>query len=133
GFAAAGDRVAVTVGIGEPAEVDLLVCADGINSAARQALLPAVAPRYAGYVAWRGTIPEADLSPAARQALGDAITYQVLPASHILVYPIPGPDGSVCVGQRLINFVWYRNVPAGAPLRELLTDRSGRQHDVSLP
>lgn len=133
GFSAAGDRVAVDVGAGRPVEVDLLVCADGINSAGRRALFPQVAPRYAGYVAWRGTIAEADLPPAVRAVLGDAITYQVLPDSHILVYPIPAPDGSVQVGRRAINFVWYRNVPAGAPLAELMTDRTGRAHEVSLP
>jgi 2,6-dihydroxypyridine 3-monooxygenase len=32
-----------------------------------------------------------------------------------------------------MNLVWYRNVPAGEPLSDLLTDRSGRQRDVSLP
>ncbi len=34
-------------------------------------------------------MPERDLSPRTRSLLGRAITYQVLPRSHILVYPIP--------------------------------------------
>jgi class 3 adenylate cyclase len=41
---------------------DVLVCADGINSAGRRLLLPEIRPRYAGYVAWRGRVAEHELS-----------------------------------------------------------------------
>jgi 2,6-dihydroxypyridine 3-monooxygenase len=112
---------------------DLLVCADGIDSTARQRLLPAVHPRYAGYVAWRGTVPEADLSASTFEHLRDAITYQLLPNSHILLYPIPSLDGGVAPGQRLMNFVWYRNVAEDTELAELMVDRQGRRRSVSLP
>ena len=111
---------------------DVLVCADGISSASRRALLPDVAPRYAGYIAWRGVLPEAELSRAHHEALHDGLTYQLLPASHILVYPIPGLDGAVEPGRRLMNMVWYRNV-AEDELPALLTDRTGQQRSVSLP
>jgi 2,6-dihydroxypyridine 3-monooxygenase len=84
-------------------------------------------------VAWRGTVPEHDLSPGARTILGDALTYQVLPDSHILVYPIPALDGSVTEGNRLINIVWYLNVGQGAPLDALMTGRDGVRRPVSLP
>jgi 2,6-dihydroxypyridine 3-monooxygenase len=133
GFSQDGDTVTVTLGSGERAETDLLVCADGVGSAARARLLPGISPAYSGYVAWRGTLPERDLSPATRKAFGDALTYQVLPNSHILVYPIPAPDGSVTEGDRLINVVWYVNVAAGAPLDALMTGRDGVHRPVSLP
>ena len=94
--------------------VDLLVCADGVGSGFRSATAPGRPPvDYAGYVAWRGMVPEAQLEPADAAALGDAITYYVFANSHILVYPIPGLDGSVEPGERLINFVWYRNYLGG--------------------
>jgi 2,6-dihydroxypyridine 3-monooxygenase len=131
GFSQHADTVTVTLGSGSRAEADLLVCADGVGSPARRRLLPGISPAYAGYVAWRGTVPERDLSAPARQALGDAITYQVLPRSHILVYPIP--SGSVTEGDRLINVVWYVNVPAGEPLDSLMTGRDGVRREVSLP
>jgi 2,6-dihydroxypyridine 3-monooxygenase len=123
---------------GGSARADLVVAADGIGSATRARLLPEVAPQYSGYVAWRGTMPEADLDAATFDALSDAITYQVLdgpPAvrSHVLVYPIPGPDGSLRPGERLMNFVWYRNVARGAAFDDLMTDREGRLRPVSLP
>jgi 2,6-dihydroxypyridine 3-monooxygenase len=133
GFSQDADSVRITLGDGTSAVAGLLVCADGVSSPARARLLPGVTPAYSGYVAWRGTRPERDLPDGVRERLGDAITYQVLPGSHILVYPIPGPDGAVTPGERLVNFVWYVNVTAGEPLEELMTGRDGVRRAVSLP
>ena len=132
-FSQAGDSVHVTLADGASAEADLLVCADGVSSLARARLLPEVRPSYSGYVAWRGTLPEQALPAATRRRLGDALTYQVLKDSHILVYPIPGPGGALTVGDRLVNFVWYVNVAEGADLEELMTGRDGIRRAVSLP
>jgi 2,6-dihydroxypyridine 3-monooxygenase len=118
---------------GRRRRAELVVAADGIGSGVRAKLLPQVAPRYSGYVAWRGTMPESELRPATFAALSDAITYQVLPGSHILAYPIPGPSGALVPGERLINFVWYRNVAEGAEFDELMTDQGGSVRPVSLP
>jgi 2,6-dihydroxypyridine 3-monooxygenase len=114
-------------------EADLLVCADGIGSTFRQQLMPETQRQYAGYVAWRGMVPESDLDTETLAALSPAITYFVYANSHILVYPIPGHDGSILPGERLINFVWYRNYLAGGDLDDLLTDDSGTRHEISLP
>ena len=78
-------------------------------------------------------VPEARLEPALAAKLGQAITYYVFANSHILVYPIPGLDGSVAPGERLINFVWYRNYLEGEELDELLSDRRGTSRQLSLP
>jgi 2,6-dihydroxypyridine 3-monooxygenase len=112
---------------------DLAIFADGVGSTARAALLPGVVPQYAGYVAWRGVVPEAELTDTTRQALDDAITYYVYSNSHILVYPIPGRDGSVVPGERLINIVWYRNYLSGEDLDNLLVDARGMRREVSVP
>jgi 2,6-dihydroxypyridine 3-monooxygenase len=125
-------KVSITLADGEEVECDLLVCADGVNSRSRSRLLPDVQSAYAGYVAWRGLIPEKELGQGATPS-SDAITYYVYANSHILVYPIPGLDGSVRPGDRLINFVWYRNYLAGADLTDLMTDCDGTLHEVSLP
>jgi 2,6-dihydroxypyridine 3-monooxygenase len=125
--------VELTLSTGARSHADLVVAADGISSATRAALLPAVTPAYSGYVAWRGTMAESELRPGTFAALSDAITYQVLPHSHILVYPIPAASGSVVPGERLMNFVWYRNVAAGTAFDDLMTDTAGRLRSVSLP
>jgi 2,6-dihydroxypyridine 3-monooxygenase len=132
-FDSAADSASVMLAGGDRAQADLLVCADGISSMARARLMPDIEPAYSGYVAWRGTLPESSLAPPVREALGDAITYQVLDRSHILVYPIPGPDGSRAAGERLINIVWYVNVAAGDELDRLMTGRDGIRRAISLP
>lgn len=127
------DHGAVDFADGSTVEADLVVCADGVNSVFRKALLPDAQREYSGYVAWRGMVPESELSPATQQALSDAITYAFYANSHILVYPIPSPSGSVTPGERLINTVWYRNYAAGGDFDDLMTDATGRRHDPTLP
>jgi 2,6-dihydroxypyridine 3-monooxygenase len=132
-WARTGDAIVVHLADGAAIEADLLVCADGVGSGGRARLQPDASARYAGYVAWRGMVPEGDLAPALADRLGQAITYHVLANSHILVYPIPGLDGSVVPGERLINFVWYRNYLEGEELDELLIDRDGQSRQLSVP
>jgi 2,6-dihydroxypyridine 3-monooxygenase len=117
---------------GKEDRCDLLVLADGVLSTGRQRLFPGVVPVYAGYVAWRGTVAERDIPPSVLERIDGTLTYALIPHSHILVYPIPGADGRVGRGHRLWNFVWYRNVEEGAPFDELMTDRDGHPHAISL-
>jgi 2,6-dihydroxypyridine 3-monooxygenase len=131
-FRDVGSKVELTFADAQVRLVDMLVCADGISSGSRARLLPAVSPHYAGYVAWRGVLPESRLSAAAFERLHDAITYQQLPAGHILVYPIPATEGPVRAGERLMNMVWYRNADRGE-LGRVLTDRHGEARPVSVP
>ena len=114
-------------------EGDLLVCADGIGSIVRERLQPDAQRLYAGYVAWRGIVAESEVPPELAERFSDAITYFVYENSHILVYPIPGASGSVAPGDRLLNFVWYRNYAAGDDLTDVLTDRNGVVRDLSVP
>ena len=132
-FASGDEAVTAHFADGTRCEVDLLVAADGIGSTVRARLQPEAAPRYAGYVAWRGTVPESAIDPEVAARLGDAITYHVHANSHILVYPIPDADGSIEAGHRLVNFVWYRNYLEGGDLDDLLTDRNGVARELSVP
>jgi 2,6-dihydroxypyridine 3-monooxygenase len=132
GFDQDADGVTVWLARGHNERCHLLVCADGIRSTARRLLLPDVTPEYAGYVGWRGTVGEAELSPETFAALNEAITYYVLPNSHALVYPIPGDKESLEPGRRLTNWLWYRNVEEGHELDDLMTDREGNLREVSL-
>jgi 2,6-dihydroxypyridine 3-monooxygenase len=130
----AGDVTATaSTGAGDRVSGDLLVAADGVASAVRALLLPDVRPRYAGYVGWRGTVGEAELPAETFGALHEAITYHLMPASHMLAYPIPNVDGTVTAGKRRLNWVWYRNVENGDAIDDLMTGTDGRRHPLSLP
>ncbi|MGH8621169.1 MAG: hypothetical protein ACRET3_03440 [Burkholderiales bacterium] len=132
GFSQDEDRVALRFASGGEERYDLLVLADGVLSTGRQRLFPGVEPVYSGYVAWRGTVAERDIPARVLERIDGTLTYALVPNSHILVYPIPGTDGRTDRGHRLWNFVWYRNVEKGPPLDELMTDRDGIPHSVSL-
>ena len=76
GWSDGEDRVTVTFDHCEPFQADLLICADGVGSASRTRLLPDADPRYAGYIVWRGIVPERNLSPAlaSRSVRGDHLS-----------------------------------------------------------
>ncbi|MGW6502562.1 FAD binding domain-containing protein [Nonomuraea angiospora] len=131
GVAQEADRVTVRFVSGRRAEAELVVFADGITSTGRPLLDPGARLEYSGYIGWRGTVPEHELSGTTRALLGDAISYSVVPHSHITLYPIPGERGAG-PRERLMNYVWYRNVPAGGELAEMLIDKRGFTGTVSL-
>ena len=113
--------------------VDFVVCADGPSSRTRGMLLGKVAERqYAGYVAFRGTVPEKELELA--QVFVEKFSFFHTQGTQILGYTIPGLDGTVEPGQRLVNWVWYWNFADGTPeYKEVLTDSSGTHHRYTLP
>jgi 2,6-dihydroxypyridine 3-monooxygenase len=132
GFKDEHGAVTVSLGSGRSIRCDLLVCADGIMSTARQILLPDTTPHYAGYVAWRGTLEAEELAPDVYASLHEAVTYFLLSNSHLLAYPIP-PEDVTPTSAKPMNWLWYRNVPQGPDLDDLMTDPSGFRHAVSMP
>jgi 2,6-dihydroxypyridine 3-monooxygenase len=132
GFDQDGDEVELRFTSGRVERADLVVFADGISSTARRRLFPQVRREYSGYVGWRGTVPEDRVSRRTWELVEDCLTYGVADNTHMVLYPIPGVDGEVQKGHRLLNYVWYRNVPAGAAWEELVTDVSGYLGEVSV-
>lgn len=113
---------------------DLVIGADGASSTIRRLLLPQVERKYCGYVAWRGTVPETQLSDEAKEAFIEKFTFFHTSGIQTLGYLIPGHEGSIEPGKRLFNWVWYCNYGDGsAQLDELMTDVHGRRHKITLP
>ena len=111
---------------------NLLVGADGGSSTVRQLFWPDRVPAYAGYLAWRGLVPETEMPETAREMLHGDFGFANNLGSHILGYLVPGEGNDARPGHRLYNWVWYR-VATPQLLSEIMTDRTGRQRGYSVP
>lgn len=113
---------------------DILIGADGPGSSIRRKLCPDVQRTYAGYCALRGTVPEHSASPEALEAFSERFAFFHAPGIQILAYLIPGENGTVEPGKRLINFVYYTNFPENSPeLEQIMTDKNGVRHNITMP
>ncbi len=94
---------------GNRIEARAIIGADGYRSVVRSAINPEQpAALYAGYLLWRGLVREADLPSSTRWppnnegvALVNSVGYR------LIAYPVPGPNGSLKPGKRLLSFAWY--------------------------
>jgi 2,6-dihydroxypyridine 3-monooxygenase len=132
GFSQDADQVELRFVTGRVERADLVVFADGITSTARRRLYPTLDREYSGYVGWRGTLREDQVTEETHALLADSLTYSVAPNTHAVMYTIPGLDGELEDGKRLLNYVWYRNVADGPELQELTIDIRGFEAPVSL-
>ncbi|MEU5101114.1 MULTISPECIES: FAD-dependent monooxygenase [unclassified Streptomyces] len=123
----------VDVHLGEAVHpVDLAIIADGSASRHRGLVAPDGAPRYAGYVAYRGVIDEAELPEELSEVFRDRFSFYDGDRTQFLCYFIPGDFGSTTPGSRRMNWVWYVRADA-AGLDRITTDRDGTAHGLSLP
>ena len=96
---------------GELHEFDLVVGADGLRSVTRHVVAPDDdRNRYAGYITWRGLIPEAELPAAAARTLLGRFAFYSGPGVHMLGYLVPGAGGETEPGSRRYSWVWYRSM-----------------------
>jgi 2-polyprenyl-6-methoxyphenol hydroxylase-like FAD-dependent oxidoreductase len=118
---------------GETVSADLLVGADGIRSTVRQQCLPGVMQLYAGYTAWRSLIAESDIPAETRAEIFEFMSFGLPPGEQFLSYPVAGPDNDLRVGKRRTNVIWYRPAEETTKLQWLLTDATGKTHELSIP
>jgi 2-polyprenyl-6-methoxyphenol hydroxylase-like FAD-dependent oxidoreductase len=87
---------------GERVRAALLVGADGLGSTTRRLLHPQVAPRYAGYTAWRAMVPfDHARVPLWGEVWGRGGRFGIAPVGHDRVYYFAtrdAPPGTARVG-----------------------------------
>ena len=96
-----GDRATVTwrtANTGHRTETALLVAADGVRSAVRAQLFPAVPARYSGSTSWRAVIPDTDSGDRLVEAWGPGTEFGSLRVSPAEIYwygYFRNPEGAV--------------------------------------
>ena len=111
---------------------DLVLFADGYSSLGRSLQFPDAELSYRGYILWRGLLEES--STENGRPLGTTLPRISYPDlnGHMVIYFVPGYDGSINVGERLYNWAAYVPV-ADEELPEFLIDRKGVSRTGSLP
>ncbi len=89
-------RVLATLDDGREVEGDLLICADGLRSVGRQAIIGDGEPRVSGHIARRGVVPLDDVTD--RRFIDDMVVW-VGPNLHLVQYRLRGGTvlNNVCV------------------------------------
>ncbi|KAK7983232.1 hypothetical protein PG989_010634 [Apiospora arundinis] len=115
-------------------DADLVIGADGPDSFIRSRYQPHVRREYAGYVAWRGTVPESEVSESTRHLFRRSVTVFMMEGHHhCLVYTIPGKDGSLEPGEKYLNFLWYTS-HSEQELQDIMVDAvDGHRHHNIVP
>lgn len=86
----------VTFGSGERFRYDLVIGADGINSAVRRGVQPDGAPRFLGQVCWRFLAPSTTLEPGTWSVMlgSRGRTFLAVPVGGGLAYCFAGMDSA---------------------------------------
>ena len=126
------ETVTITLEDGSEHNFDLLIFADGYRSSGRSLLFPEVDLNYRSYVLWRGVLEEKNLDDSTPlETHIPRLSYKGLPG-HLVLYFVPGHDGSVKPGERWVNWAAYIPITE-EDLPGFLVDKNGEQHEGSMP
>ncbi len=98
----------------------------------RAQFLPDVQPVYAGYVAWRAVLDEADVPPDLWREMVELYAFCLPEGEQLISYAVPGRDNDTAVGRRAYNIIWYRPTDP-VTLADICTDAAAGTHAAGIP
>jgi 2-polyprenyl-6-methoxyphenol hydroxylase-like FAD-dependent oxidoreductase len=125
--------VTATFADGTCVEADLLIGADGMNSTVRNQMMPDLQPQYAGYVAWRGLVDEADVPSSLHDLAFNHMVFFFPKGEIAFSVPTANFEGDTRRSNRRCMLAWFRPADFKTTLPKLCTDASGHCHGVSIP
>lgn len=84
----------------ESIEAELVIGADGVHSTVRRLANAPFTERYAGYIAWRGTIPENLVSQETVQYFSDHLSLQFSKRTYLVWLVTPSDISILCLESR---------------------------------
>ncbi|KAI9707915.1 MAG: hypothetical protein M1820_004334 [Bogoriella megaspora] len=114
-------------------DADMVIGADGPNSFIRSTYLPECKHHFVGYIAWRGIVSEENISASTREVFSKNVTIYMYGRQHCLVYTIPGRRGSLCIGERYLNFCWYTNETQDSLNNIMVDATTGHRYHNTVP
>ena len=97
----------------------VVIGADGAQSIVRRSVNPEQPGGvYAGYLLWRGLIPEQNVPDVPWPRSNDGVALVTSSGYRLVAYPVSTCSGSLDPGHRSISFSWY-DASRGALLQEL--------------
>lgn len=76
----------VTTGEQRSATADVVLAADGTHSTIRKLLKVPTHKEYAGYIAWRGTVPERSVSPETVEYFSNRLNFSLMSGTYFIRY-----------------------------------------------
>ncbi|KAF2785511.1 FAD/NAD(P)-binding domain-containing protein [Melanomma pulvis-pyrius CBS 109.77] len=117
-------------------EADLVIAADGANSAVRNMFSQSSSPKYAGYVTWRGRVPEGAVDTKTREALRNRCVVLRVDGGYLISYYVPADTGDRQGSRCDFVWIWYdydRFPEDSSDFHEIMTDVDGRKHFTTIP
>ncbi len=108
------NKILLTINQQEECEFDMVIFADGYASIGRNFLFPAVKPKFAKYIAWRGTLNRIDAKTT--EQIYNKLAYYGYKNGHLLIYPIPGGRSANQIEEYTINWVLYETMNNEHPM-----------------